>query len=260
MNINSTCTKAILLIICFGVNCGVIAQGNLRYVSGNVRDGSNYEPISYAFVRNSMSNVSIIADEQGKFTIPIHQGDLLKITAIGFEDGFYIISDTTSIINDFPIQLKPKIYELKEVTLTPYKTILQFKHAFTQLQLPKTNLDTELHLPGIKHHLPDENTQEMGGISFMSPISALYNTFSHKGKMDKKYRGLLANDDKDKIVRKRFTPYFVSSIINFETEEELDAFIKFCQFDFSFLLNASEYELIAEIQKKHVEYLRSKLP
>ncbi len=247
--------KAFLIFMLFGINISVIAQDGLQIVMGTIRNSTNYEPISFAQVKNEMLRTKTISDEQGQYIMHVNRGDLLKITAIGFIDGFYIVSDTTKFIEDFPIQLKPRIYELKEYTLTPYKTVMQFKHAFAQLELPESKLSPDLNIPQIKHHLPDENGDDLGGVSFMSPISALYNTFSHKGKMDKKYRMVLANDTKSKVVHKRFNRNIVANIVHFDTDEDLDAFIEFCRFDFSFLLNATEYQLIAAIQKKHSEYL-----
>lgn len=245
--------KALLILMFIGINLALSAQDTLQIVKGTVRNSGNYEPISFAIVKNEMLRTRVISDEQGRYMIPINRGDLLKITAIGFEDGFYIVNDTTDFIYNFPIQLKPRVYDLKEFTLTPYKTVLQFKHAVIQLELPENNLAPSLNLPFIKHHLPSED--DIGGVSFMSPISFFYNTFSHKGKMAKKYRKLLASDYNNRLVRKRFTRNLVAKIIPLETVEELDAFIEFCKFDFDFLLNASEYEIIAAVQRKYAEYI-----
>ena len=246
--------KVLFVALLLGMNLALLAQDSLQIVLGTVRNNSNYEPISFALVKNEMLKTKIISDEQGRYSIPVHRGDLLKITAIGYEDGFYIVNDTSGFITNFPIQLKPRVYELKEFTLTPYKTVLQFKHAVVQLDLPENNPAPSLNLPFIKHHLPSED--DIGGISFTSPISFIYNTFSHRGKMATKYRKLLANDYEDQLVRKRFTRNLVAKIVPLKTIEELDAFIEFCKFDFDFLLNASEYELIAAVQRKYAEYVQ----
>ena len=248
--------KFLLIALLMGINLSLPAQDSLQIVMGTVRNSSNYEAISFALVKNEMLKTKVISNEQGQYSIPVHRGDLLKITAIGFEDGFYIVNDTSDFITNFPIQLKPRVYELKEFTLTPYKTVLQFKHAVAQLELPQSKPAPSLHLPFYKNRPPGIDGDNMGGLAFTSPISALYNAFSHKGKMDKKYRLLMANDYKDKIVRKVFTRNLVAKIVPLETDEELDAFIEFCKFDFNFLLNTSEYELIAVIQRKYIEYVQ----
>lgn len=249
--------KAIFILLLVGINMCLSAQDTLQTVSGTVRNNSDYEPISFALVKNQMLNIRVTADEEGKYSIPINRGDLLKITAIGYEDGFYIINDSSDFIRNFPIQLKPRIYELKEFTLTPYKTVLQFKNAIVQLELPEEKPAPTLNLPFIKHHLPTED--DLGGISFTSPISFIYNTFSHKGKMIKKYKRVLAEDKNNKLVQKRFSRNIVAKIVPIENVEELDAFIEFCNFDFDFLLHASDYELIAAIQKKFKEYTQFKM-
>lgn len=254
MNINSVLPKMSILLFLFCYILNIQAQTNLLYLIGQVRDASSYETISYALVKNSMSNKSVIADENGRFIISITRGDLIRVSAIGFEDGFYIINDTLAIINDFPIQLKPKIYELKEVTLTPYKTVLQFKHAFAQLTLPDENLMPELKLPESIQALNQSTPGELGPVVINGPISILYNAFSHRGKMEKKYRNLISSDKESESIQIRFRQVLKNSYILFETDDELLAFIGFCKFDINFILNASDYELIAEIQKKYEEY------
>lgn len=246
--------KALLILMFIGINLALSAQDTLQIVKGTVRNSGNYEPISFAIVKNEMLKTRVISDEQGRYMIPINRGDLLKITAIGFEDGFYIVNDTTDFIYNFPIQLKPRVYDLKEFTLTPYKTVLQFKHAVVQLVLPE---DTPNLIPIITSNI--QTPTVLGEVigAFSSPISFVYNTFSHKGKMAKKYRKLLASDYNNRLVRKRFTRNLVAKIIPLETVEELDAFIEFCKFDFDFLLNASEYEIIAAVQRKYAEYIIS---
>jgi len=251
-------TKALLAVVLIGINLSLIAQDSLQIVMGTVRNSSNYEPISFAIVKNEMLKTKIISNEEGGYIIPVNRGDLLKITAIGFEDGFYIVNDSASLISNFPIQLKPRIYELKEFTITPYKTVMQFKHAVAQLVLPE-DTPAIIHIITPKIQTPPSALGEVLG-AFASPISFLYNNFSHRGKMAKKYRMLLANDYDSKVVHKRFNRNLIASIVPIETDEELDVFIEFCQFDFSFLLNASDYELIAAVQKKYMAYLLTKIP
>jgi radical SAM superfamily enzyme with C-terminal helix-hairpin-helix motif len=72
--------------------------------------------------------------------------------------------------------------------------------------------------------------------------------------MAKKYRKLLAEDYNNRLVQKRFTRNLVAKIVPLGSVEELDAFIEFCNFDFEFLLNASDYEIIAAVQRKYEEY------
>ncbi|MBN1650368.1 MAG: hypothetical protein JW857_03515 [Bacteroidales bacterium] len=250
--------KAVLLFLLLGIHFSLLAQDTTHLVIGIVRNSSNYNPISFAVISNQMLKTKVVADEDGRYVIPFRQGDLLKITAIGFDDGFYIVNDSSKIINDFPIQLKPRTYELKEFTIAPYKTVLQFKHALVQLDLPEEKAFAEIQLPQIKRHIPDENDENQGSVSLGGPITALYNTFSHKGKMMKKYRKVLANDTNNKQVQNRYNRNRIAKMLPMIPNEELDIFIEFCRFDFSFLLNSTDYELIAELQKKYEIYKKLK--
>ncbi len=261
MNIYSRFSTNILLIIfLLGMNLSLFAQDSLQIVMGTVRNSSNYQPISFAIVKNEMLKTRIISDEEGNYSIPINRGDLLKITAIGFEDGFYIVNDSISFIRDFPIQLKPRVYELKEFMLTPYKTVMQFKHAIANLKLPDENPLPELNLP---FSIPSTETNEPGQLNpivFSGPISFFYNTFSHKAKMLKKYQKLIVKDYETANIEKRLKSVLIEELIPFKSAEEMDNFIAFCQFDFSFLLNLSDYELIALLQEKYRAYLHEQQP
>lgn len=259
MKIYSHERKPILLIaILLGLNMCLLAQDTSQIVSGTIRNSTNYNPISFAIVKNEMLNTRIISDEFGKYSIPFNRGDLLKITAIGYEDGFYIVNDSSDFIADFPIQLKPRIYELKEFTLTPYKTVMQFKHAFANLVLPEENPKLRL-IPIITPNIQTITEFDKVLGAFGSPISFLYNTFSHSSKMARKYNTLIDKDNKSNIVEKRLKQVNIENFIVFKSEEEMKNFIAFCQFDFSFLENMSDYELIAIVQKKYSEYLQNQV-
>jgi len=251
-------SRALFLIVFIGLNFSLFGQDTLQIAMGTIRNSSNYEPISFALVKNEMLHTKIISDENGQYIMPVNKGDLLKITAIGFDDGFYIINEASGIISNFPIQLKPRIYELKEFTLTPYKTVLLFKKAFLELDLPESNLPIALDLPKVKYIRPQttEGIVEVTLITIKGPFTKLYNKISRRGKMEKKYQLLLAYDDESNVVLKRFTRELVAKIVPLKTNEKLDSFIEFCQFDFSFLLNASDYELVAAIKQKYAQYLQ----
>ncbi len=239
------------------MHVSLFAQDKLQIISGTVRNSDNYEPISFAHVHNEMLRTDVISDEQGRFSIPFNQGNLLKITAIGFEDGFYIISDSSSIVANFPIQLKPRIYELKEFTLTPYKTVMQFKHALIQLKLPEENPSLISIITPNRTTEPTQFEEVLG--AFGSPISFFYNNFSHKGKMMKKYNRLIAKDKEYAVIYKRLNFDFVSRIVPINNKVEFEAFLEFCDFDLSYLHNVSDYDLVATVQKKYAEYLQQKL-
>lgn len=252
--------KALLFFLLLGTHISLFAQDSTRLVIGVVRNSTDYSPISFAIVGNQMLKTKVVSDENGRYIIPFNQGDLLKITAIGFEDGFYIVNDTSKRINDFPIQLKPRIYELDEFTIAPYKTVLLFKKALLELELPDTNLLVALGLPEAKYiPPPTPGSIEIPIITINGPITKLYNLFSHQGKMEKKYQKLVTNDYKSNLVKTRLNRILIKELIPIKTTEELEDFIAFCHFDFSFILKASDYELIAALQKKYSEYKNIKL-
>ncbi|HAG15974.1 MAG TPA: hypothetical protein DCG69_05540 [Bacteroidales bacterium] len=252
---------SVYLLILF-LNIGYVSNAQERnlMLKGTVRCSENYEYISFAQIKNEMLNLRSICNEQGDFSIPITKGDLLKITAIGYEDGFYIVEDTGIVLLNFPIQLKPRIYELKELTLTPYKTVLQFKHAFAQLQLANENSTTQLNFPPLTHiRLPSAEPGHLAPLELGGPITALYNTFSHKGKMEKKYRNLIETDTKMSLIKTRLSFPFVSSIVPIASNQELDDFIDFCQFNLEYLLAVSDYVLLSVIQEKYRKFNESKI-
>jgi len=249
--------KTILLSIFIIYSFVLFAQSE-RKVSFVVSGSANAQRISFAKISDRTYNVQYVCDEDGRKTITVQDSCLIKISAIGYYD-FYSLSGEFAD-DTIKIKMLPKVYQLKEFTLSPYPTVDLFKQAFLDLRIPDTNAFefnmAPLYLLGMKKNIRKEyNSQEFASVSFASPISGLYNLFSSKVKSARKLNQLLGKDRRRAQVYKRYNPQLVKTITGIKDQETLKKMMSFCLPPDTFVLSASDYDLAAFILDCYEEFL-----
>ena len=134
-----------IVLICVLMIAGVIgsrdlfAQGEQKAIifTGVVVGGRSTETLPGAFIHIPKAGKGRLADEQGKFSIPVFPGDSVVYSYIGYKTQYQIIprsynAETYSAI----ISLRQEAKMLDEVVIYPYSTEEEFKKAFLALQLP----------------------------------------------------------------------------------------------------------------------------
>jgi hypothetical protein len=113
----------IFIGLLFSVNHAVIYCQLSGYITGKLIDSKTSEPVPYATVHLKNSQVGVISNAEGDFSIlnnPRFQSDSLMVSCIGFHRltmAFSLLK--TSEMNY--LKLEPNIYGLKEVTITARK-------------------------------------------------------------------------------------------------------------------------------------------
>jgi hypothetical protein len=134
-----------IVLICVLVLAGVIgnrnlfAQGEKKAIifTGIIVGGRTTEILPGAFVNIPAAGRGRLANEEGKFSIPVFPGDSIVYSYIGYKTQYQIIprnynAETYSAI----ISLRQEAQMLQEVVIYPYSTEEEFKKAFLALQLP----------------------------------------------------------------------------------------------------------------------------
>lgn len=104
----------------------IITLGNSVFgqnYSGIVINNKDQNPIEFVNIGIVSKNTGTISDENGKYNLFIDkkfENDTLKFSCVGFEPFSMVVSDFIKLPNK-NINLKERIYELKEVIISPKK-------------------------------------------------------------------------------------------------------------------------------------------
>ena len=82
----------------------------------------------------------------------------------------------------------------------------------------------------------------------MNPISLLYNWLSNEGKQERKLEELLQQEAIKKLVSQRYESDLIWEITGL-SGEELNEFKNHCNLPASFVIKASDYELLLRIKE-----------
>ncbi|PAW92594.1 hypothetical protein CKK33_03410 [Mucilaginibacter sp. MD40] len=222
-----------LLVSC----CSAFAQAP---VTGIVFDKNSSERIAKVNITNLNSGKTAYNDLKGEFSITAKIGDQLVFSK---PDHF---SDTVSISSYTPlaIYLKPVAIQLKEVTikgknLTPEQQLVNTKREYAKIYSPSSN--------------PDLLNMGNGGVGL--GIDALYNLFSKSGRNAEKLRGIIDDEQKQKVIDYRFNKTFVQGVTHLE-EPRLTDFMQKYRPGYYLVTTAGDYEFIAYIRTNLKRYLR----
>ena len=203
-----------------------------------VINDSTLQVIRDCHVINKTQNMGTVTDVHGDFKISANINDSISFSALGYEK--LTIAITESMFNyGYIVKLKPKTYELSEITVKPY-----------QIDMPQLRR-SEFYTPP----LPNQ-----GGINI--PLSGalahhvtyFYDLLSKEGKQKRYYRSLIEGSADFMLIGEKFNGEMVAQLTGLK-DDELIKFMSFCNFSTDFLLNFSPETIRREIRRKHLEYL-----
>ena len=103
---------------------------------------------------------------------------------------------------------------------------------------------------------PDNfNSQDVLTISFTSPISLLYNSFSKRAKSEKKLQSLTHSDNRANIIKQKYNRELVRKLTGLREGEKLDDFLVYCEPTLEFILKSSDYEVAMLILHRYEIFL-----
>ncbi|TAL58383.1 MAG: carboxypeptidase-like regulatory domain-containing protein [Bacteroidetes bacterium] len=209
-------------------------------VKGTVYDKDSITPMQFAYVINKNSSTGMVANEKGNFTIRIHLGDTLAFSYVGY----YVTKVFTHLLKDsvknavlnVKAGLKPKARELNPVIIIP--------HTFSKEQKETYQRKIDEYHRGIASPLA-------------SPISALYYTFSKRGKELQKLSFLYDRLLIEEIKESRLSAERIRSITGDDTLN-VQLFLNYCFLPDQFVVSASDYTLFLSVSKYYKQYMEDR--
>jgi len=250
--------KKIIIIFLF---LPVIVFSQERIIlTGSVFDGITFFPIGEANIYNFNTKKYSFTNKDGNFEILVRKGDTIIVSKPIYKQA--LIEVTQEIIEkkllDVPLYFKAVL--LKEVHVyTLPATYDMFKKEFVNVTL--SNLFRGFEGTGLtQQDFINAEYEARGGPNLlrnipaaMSPISALYNRFSRKMKMERLHQELVDNEEEVARLPQKYNRDLVSSLTGLQGDELLN-FMTFCRFSYYDLVRWSPEFIISQIQRKFDDY------
>lgn len=233
------------------------AAQNKLLLGGLVKNHLTGEPINAVHVLNLTDSLATITSPEGAFRIPVHLGDSLVFTSIGYATKAIIITEKELEPDYIEVKLVQRSYELGEVEVNPFGTKDQFRERFIELEVD----DGTIEIIGVKG--PSKNrrtipiTEDANEIKkakhMLSPASFLYGNLSKDAKARQELHRLNREKEKHKYNYQKFNDEVVGKITGYSGETLFD-FMEFCNFSESQIYRFNDYELTIAIMNKQKAY------
>ena len=245
-----------LLLLCSSVG---MAQDRVL-LGGIVKNHVSGEAVSSVHVMNLTDSLATISSEEGAFKIPVHLGDSIVFSSIGYFHKAFIVSEKELNADFIEVRMVQRGYQLGEVEVNPLGTKEQFRQKFMELEVD----DGTIEIVGIKkpsaerRTIPiteDANEIKKAKHLFKSPASFLYGNFSKDAKMRQELHRLEAEKQKNQYNDRKFNEDVVHRITGYENEQLLE-FMDYCNFSEQQVYRYSDYELTVAILNKQRSFER----
>jgi len=223
-------------------------------LGGLLKNQNNGEPVMAAHVMNLTDSLATISSPEGAFRIPVHIGDSLIFTSIGYENKALIVTANDLAQDYIVVSMVQRDYKLNEVEVNPLGTKEQFRKKFMELEVD----DGIVEVVGIKNSpknprtIPiaeDANEIKKAKYLFKNPASFLYGNLSKDAQKRQELHRLQAQKEKHRYNYQKFNEKMVNRITGYE-DAKLIEFMDYCNLSERDIYRFTEYELTVYILNK----------
>jgi hypothetical protein len=217
------------LIYCISANAQIIISGK------TIRKDSTFYNIDQVMVINKRTNTGVFSDIKGNFTINADSHTVIIFKKLGFE------TDTLKVWNSWNLIKNNRIYidiymKVKPIMLPSFT--FNYKH---------------VSIDPVERRKEWSYVLDRSHASAQSPITALYQQFSKKGKELRKLEALYYEDEKRRYMEERFSR-FKAVLLTGLAGKDLDGFLFFCRPSYELMMMYNDYELYTRINQCYEEY------
>lgn len=228
------------ILLIFFISTNLFSQNKCDkiLVTGNVIDTLNHQQFYNLMIVNKSTGRGVFGLPDGGFNIYANPGDSIVLSVKNYTSIRLVVKPDSICQMKKNYILTSKVHNLKEVVIKPLKSIQQIKEERLNLSM--------------------RDTKTTSGVdAFNSPVTFLYERFSHKAQMKQKVAKLKHEDNKKKVLKELLQVYVVYEIIEL-SDEQFDDFISFLNISEDFLKTSSDLELIIFIKDK-LEHFKSEI-
>jgi len=223
-------------------------------LTGRVLSEKTGKPIRYATIINLKKSKVTACDSLGYFNMTVLNDDVLKINALGFEKEY--ISFIDKKINPAEIiiiKMKEKTYKIGKVNIFEERW-KDFVFEFTHSEIEKD--ETKERIEKWFYTLVDPKE-----LAILTASAAIGIPINYKTKADKqkiKVEELKRKAAENAIIESKYNPDLVSELTGLNKTEAIK-FMRFCNFNRSYLLQANDYDIIISVNNKYENYIKTKI-
>ena len=221
----------------FGLLFLVLFTGNAQQkylIQGIITEEDSISPIPFAYVINTSTGNGSLCNYDGKFSILASDNDSISFSYLGYLKRTIHVRRIKNLNDSTKIYLR--IILLKNIFLLKTYDVYDFKIK----PYEREYMNRVINRPRIT-----------GINSLESPISALYDAFSRKGKANRKLASLYEQMLIDELVEKKFNPEILRRLTGDETID-FEKFRRYCyNISDQFIIMNDGYDLYAPIMERY---------
>lgn len=253
--------KGVLILVLLSLF--LVGKGQQKALTSRVYDGITFQPLQGANVYNMNTKKFAFTDKDGRFTIQVSKNDTLVISKSVYRQLVVEVNDKIFYgAEDFFLYYKSTM--LKEVRIFAINPSYEgFKKDIVQMQLPdyyERAHDVQLSEfeKANATYQANGNILSLGGQITTSPISYLYDKYSHRSKMNQLYNEMQSYEEEVERVQDKYNREIVQELTGLKGEDLLN-FMMFCRFSYYDLVRWSDEQIKSQIKSKYYDYQYNKM-
>lgn len=232
----------LLLTVC--LFCGKL-YAQEKTVQGIVFDRDSKQRLSRVYIYNTSTSKGFYNNSKGEFTTTASPGDVLLAALQGYRVDTVTVGSQNTIL----FYLKRTSIQLKEVRIQD-----SLKNPKEQLKETQKEYKDAYTKGDVKDVFTSGGSNSAGGAGLS--ITTLYNLLSKEGRNARQLQKIIERDYKEAMISYRYNPGLVSQVTGLKGDKLTD-FMDQYRPGYNFVIEASDYQLIAFIKTSYQRYLQN---
>lgn len=246
------------LFFLFGAFSQEEQNDNSFIVSGKVINQETLEGVSFANVNLQGTYWGIVCDSAGFFRLRVHPDQMLRISALGFQE---------QMVSIIPPEVEEEVFQeifmekgsilLDEVSIYSLGTYSQFKENFIKADLPEEeNIATTFNFGNLKLAQAEANSlnRQGFGLNVLDGINAIKSI----GQKRRERKGIVAMTDWQlRILQQKYNREVVAELTH-ESGFRLELLMEYINSNQNFTYQTSEMYIGVRIKQLYTDFLQEK--
>lgn len=236
------------MVILASISTIAVAQDSVKVINFRVVNAISNKPVDLAHAFNKTHRDAAIADLLGYLKISLRFGDTIIISSLGYANQeIYSWGQYNTDSAYYVISMKPRDYELKEVTFSWFKYYEGFLKGFLQIKLPVTK--EELDIARISAYF-NRTINKLNLMNLPQASSGAAFGKDWLAKQNDELKERLEKERQQRAVERKYSAGIVEALTGLKGNEVF-WFMEYCAFTNDYVLKSSDYDIRVRIMDKY---------